>query len=87
MRISCHTLYEAGDELDGLWSHDQLVEMNARFVAALEKAFAAGLERRSSAAGQVRLRPTLGPRFVAPPLPDGLWRSAASDATCFVARG
>src|SRR5262249_11632693 len=34
---------------------EQLLEMNARFVAALEQAFELGLERRASAASQVNL--------------------------------
>jgi len=60
--------------------------MGARFAAALERAFELGLESRTSAAAQVRL-PTNSARFVPPPCPDSLLRSAASDALVFVARG
>jgi hypothetical protein len=35
---------------DGLWSREQLEEMNCRFVAAMELAFAKGLESRAAAA-------------------------------------
>ena len=35
---------------DGLWSRDQLEQMNGRFVAAMELAFANGLESRAAAA-------------------------------------
>ena len=35
---------------DGLWSCEQLVEMNACFVAAMELAFAKGAESRAAAA-------------------------------------
>jgi hypothetical protein len=80
-------LRDPADELDGLWTREQLEAQNAAFAAAVNRAFELGLENRASAAREVKLPPSLGPRFVAPPLPDGLWRSAASDATCFVARG
>jgi len=89
MRLSCHTLYEAEDELDGLWSRERLIEMNTRFAKRLEEAFRLGLENRKSAAGQVRLPVGLSPRWSTPlcsAVSDGLWRSAASGATCFVAR-
>src|SRR5262249_36409371 len=44
------------DELgDGLWSHQQLLEMNDRFVAAVELAFAKGLESRASASAIVKM--------------------------------
>jgi len=78
MRLGCHILYEAGDERDGPWTREQLIEMDARFVAALERAFEAGLESRASAAAQVKL-PSAGPRRVTPlvrEIQDGLWRSA-----------
>src|SRR5262249_1981470 len=45
------------DAQSGLWSREQLLEMDSRFVAALEAAFAKGLEsvrpppRRSGSAG------------------------------------
>jgi len=87
MRLNGFSLarYEPGDELQGGWPRDQLLEMDNRFVAALEQAFRLGLESRESAAAQVKL-PTNSIRFVPPPPPDGLLRSAASDATVFVAR-
>jgi len=71
------------------WTREQLVEMDARFTAALERAFELGLERRSSAAAQVALPASLGPRRATPltrEIQEGLWRSSASDVTCFVAR-
>ena len=84
------TLYEPEDEVDGVWSREQLLEMDARFVAALEQAFRLGHEHRTSAAGQVKLRASTGPRFVTALCQatcDGLFRSAATDSTVFVARG
>jgi len=63
--------------------------MNAQFVAALERAFACGLESRASAAGQVKLPVSLGPRWVTPltrEIQEGLWRSSAANALVFVAR-
>jgi len=89
MRLSYHTLYEAGDERDGLWSREQLIEMNARFTERLEEAFRLGLESRESAAGQVKLPASLGPRRVTPltrEIQEGLWRSSAANALVFVAR-
>jgi len=89
MRLSCHTLYEAGDELDGLWSREQLFEMNARFTERLEEAFRLGLESRESAAGQVKLPASTGPRRVTPltrEIQEGLWRSSAADALVFITR-
>ena len=89
MRLGCHILYEVGDERDGPWTREQLIEMDARFVAALERAFELGLESRASAAGQVKLPVSPVPRWVTP-LPrevqEGLWRSSAADAPVFVAR-
>ena len=73
------------DERSGLWSRDELEQMYAAFVAALERAFELGLESRASAAAQVRVCASLRPRFVAPPCPDGLLRSAES-ALAFVMR-
>jgi hypothetical protein len=64
--------------------------MNARFVERLEQAFKLGLESRASAASQVKLPVSLGPRFVTALCQatcDGLFRSAATDSTVFVARG
>jgi|AmaraimetFIIA100_FD_contig_81_1063313_length_1688_multi_2_in_0_out_0_3 hypothetical protein len=46
------------DELscgDGLWTRDRLEGMDARFVAAVELAFAKGLESRAAAAATVRV--------------------------------
>src|SRR5215471_18482092 len=63
MRLNGHILYEAGDELDGLWSRERLIEMNARFTERLEEAFRLGLESRESAAGQVKLPASLSPRY------------------------
>ena len=59
-------LYEAGDERDGPWTREQLIEMDARFTERLEEAFRLGLESRESAAGQVKLSVGLGPRWVTP---------------------
>jgi len=80
---------EPDDELDGAWSREQLVDMNARFVAALNRAIELGLESRASAAGQVKLPATLGPRWVTPLTPeirDALWRSSAANALVFIVR-
>ena len=63
--------------------------MDARFVAALERAFEAGLESRASAAGQIKLKPSLGPRWVTPltrEIQEGLWRSSAANALVFITR-
>jgi len=46
-------LYDPDDECCGGWSQEQLVEMDGRFVAALERAFQSGQEHRESAANQV----------------------------------
>ena len=76
-----------GDECE-TWTREQLVEMNARFVDRLEQAFELGLESRESAAGQVKLPVSLGPRWVTPltrEIQEGLWRSSATDALMFIA--
>jgi len=89
MRLSCHTLYEAEDELDGLWSRERLIEMNARFTERLEEAFRLGLESRESAAGQVKLPASPGPRRVTPltrEIQEGPWRSSAANALVFITR-
>jgi hypothetical protein len=39
----------------GLWSREQLEEMNRRFVAAVELAFAKGVESRAAAGATVRI--------------------------------
>ena len=89
MRLGCHILYEVGDERDGLWTREQLLEMNARFTERLEEAFRLGLESRASAAGQVKLPANPSPRRVTPltrEIQDGLWRSSAANALVFIAR-
>src|SRR5262249_50965493 len=71
------------------WTREQLEAMDARFSAALEEAFRLGLESRESAAGQVKLPVSLGPRWVTPltrEIREGLWRSSAANALVFVAR-
>jgi hypothetical protein len=76
------------DERHGDWSREQLVEMDGHFSAAMEQAFACGLESRESARREVKLPASAGPRFIAPLCPmirDGLLRSAAE--LVFVARG
>jgi len=76
-----------GDELNGSWTREQLEEMSARFAERLEQAFELGLESRDSAAGQVKLPASTGPRWVTPltrEIQEALWRSA--DALVFVAR-
>jgi hypothetical protein len=88
MRLNGYFLDE-DDGAPGAWTKEQLVEMDARFVAALERAFELGLESRASAAAQANLRPSLGPRWVTPLTPeirDALWRSSAANALVFVAR-
>lgn len=40
---------------DGLWSREQFEEMDRRFVAAMELAFAKGVESRVAAAATVRI--------------------------------
>jgi hypothetical protein len=63
--------------------------MNARFVDRLEQAFELGRESRASAAGQVKLPVSLGPRWVTPltrEIQEGLWRSSAANALVFVTR-
>jgi hypothetical protein len=80
---------QPGDDFVGTWSYDQLIDMNQKFAAALEAAFAQGLERRISAANQVKLPTTPGPRFVSPICQaawNALLRSPTSDSTVFVAR-
>lgn len=81
MRINGYFLArcEPGDERCGQWSREELEAQNARFAAALEQAFELGLESRTSAANQVKVKMNGGPRFVAPLCPatqDGLFRSA-----------
>jgi hypothetical protein len=83
------TLYAPGDEQHGAWPRERLLEMDAHFSAALERAFELGLERRTSAAGQVKLPVTPGPRWVTPltrEIQESLWRSSAANALVVVAR-
>src|SRR5215471_512021 len=47
--------YDDDEFGDGLWSHQQLLEMNDRFTAAVEAAFQSGLESRKAAAATVRI--------------------------------
>ena len=81
--------YDPNDELDGIWTRERLLEMDAHFVAALEKAFELGLESRASASGQVKLPASTGPRWVTPlprEIAEGLWRSSAANALAVVTR-
>jgi hypothetical protein len=62
--------------------------MNARFTERLEQAFAWGLESRESARREIKLKPSLGPRWATPltrEIQEGLWRSSATDALMFIA--
>jgi hypothetical protein len=64
--------------------------MDARFVAAMERAFELGLENKASAASQVALPASSGPRWTTPltrEIQEGLWRSSAASALVMVARG
>jgi hypothetical protein len=47
--------FDSSDELEGEWPRARLIEMNDRFVAALELAFAKGLESRAAASATVRV--------------------------------
>src|SRR5262245_7055402 len=75
-----HCPVQPGDQEQGLWSREVLEAMNARFVARLETAFAAGRESRASAANEVKLSPISVPRMSTPltrEIQDSLWRSSA----------
>src|SRR5262249_16477651 len=90
LRASLHyvSLPMPGDECE-TWTREQLLEMNARFAAALDKAVELGLESRKSAAGQVALPASSGPRWVTPltrEIREGLWRSSAANALVFITR-
>jgi hypothetical protein len=53
-------IFDLDEELscdDGLWSRSQLLEMDARFCEALERAFQAGFESRAAAVATVRIGP------------------------------
>jgi hypothetical protein len=92
MRLNGHRfLADPTEDLGaGPWTPDQYFEMDAKFTAALEAAFAAGLESRASAAAQVALPASRsGPRWTTPltkEIQEGLWRSSAASALVFVAR-
>jgi hypothetical protein len=45
---------EPGDEQNGGWSRAALFKMDARFVAAVERAISRGLERRPGGGGRER---------------------------------
>jgi hypothetical protein len=65
----------------GAWTREELEAMDARFVAALERAFELGLESRESARREVKLPVSPGPRWSTTPCAtamDGLLRSAAA---------
>jgi len=84
-----HLKYDPNDDRDGPWTHEQLIEMDARFAERLEEAFRLGLERRESAAGQVKLPASTGPRWTTPltrEIQEGLWRSSAASALVMVVR-
>jgi hypothetical protein len=88
LRGPLHYMCTPGDEAQ-TWSREQLLEMNARFVAQLEQAFELGLESRASAAGQVKLPASSGARRSTPLCPSvwaALLRSTASGAIMAVAR-
>ena len=79
---------DPGDPELGTWTREQLVDMNARFTERLERAFALGLESRKSARREIKLKPSLGPRWATPltrEIQEGLWRSSATDALMFIA--
>ena len=73
----------------GTWSREALETMNARFTERLEEAFRLGLESRESAAGQVKLPASSGPRWTTPltrEIQEGLWRSSAASVLVMVVR-
>jgi len=73
------TPYDLETEPDGAWTREQLEAMDAHFTAALEAAFAAGLESRESARREVKLPVSPGPRWSTPLHPEiGLLQSAAN---------
>src|SRR5262245_45749389 len=45
----------SGDEVCGTWTRSQLLEMDERFVGAVEAAFQAGGESRAAASATVRV--------------------------------
>jgi hypothetical protein len=52
-RLDFHGLDELSLPGDGTWTRNQLEQMNASFVAAVEKAFELGLESRAAARATV----------------------------------
>jgi len=90
MRLNGHYFTNPNENLaEGPWTREQLEQMNAAFAVALNRAFSAGAENPASAANQVKLPVSLGPRW-ATPLPreiqEGVWRSSAANALVFVTR-
>jgi hypothetical protein len=89
MRLNGHYFTDPNENLaEGPWAKEQLVEMNAAFAAALNRAFSAGAENPASAAGQVKL-PISRPRWTTPltrEIAEGLWRSSAASALVMVVR-
>ena len=80
---------DLGDPEFGTWSRETLEAMNARFAERLEEAFRLGLERRESAANQVRFPVSPGPRWVTPlprEIQEGLWRSSAASVVNHIFR-
>jgi hypothetical protein len=77
-RLNGHNyLTDPNEDLgEGTWTREQLEAMDALFVAALEKAFALGLESRASAAGQIKLPASSGPRRSTPLCP-AVWDALA----------
>ena len=90
MRLNGHYFTNPNENLaEGPWTRERLIEMNAAFAAALNRAFTAGAENPASAASQVKLPASPGPRWVTPlpqEIQDGLWRSSAANALVFVTR-
>jgi len=79
-RLHYTSLPIPGDECE-TWTREQLEAMNARFVAAFEETVAGGLERRESAAREVKLPTSPRPRWSTPlcsTVLDSLLRSATS---------
>jgi len=85
----CSHFADPADERIGSWTREELETMNAHFAERLEEAFRLGLERRASAASQVKLPASLGPRWTTPltrEIQEGLWRSSAASALVMVVR-
>lgn len=59
-------------DTEGEWTREELEAMDTQFVAALERAFELGLERRASAAGRVGVPITRTVRLSLP-LPQNVW--------------